>query len=195
MTTKETLQIMAVLQGAYPRYYAGQSYEEKKQAAELWHRMLGEYPYELVDQAIAAVIATNVFPPAIAEIIAEVNSLQRGPEMTELEAWSYVSRAIRNAAYHAQEEWEKLPEELRGIISPDLLRSWARVEAENVETVLQSNFARTFRAGMARRRKYDALPGSVKQYMAQIGVRTDGLLCMPGQRAGGMDPEIQRLPV
>lgn len=187
MTKKETMQIMAVLQGAYPRYYAGQSYEEKKQAMELWHMMLGEYPYELVNQAIAAIIATNVFPPAIAEVISRMNSIQKGGEMTELEAWGYISRAIRNSTWHAQEEWERLPEELRCVVSPDLLRSWATVEADEVETVIHSNFLRTFRAAQARQKEYNALPGSVKQYMAQIGVKTDGLLCMPGQGRRDVD--------
>ena len=187
MTKAETAKIMAVFQAAYPRYYAGQSEEEQRQAVSLWASMLADYPYELVVAAVKAVIATSKFPPAVADVIEKINAIQRDGEMTELEAWGYISRAIRNSTWHAQEEWERLPEELRRVVSPDLLRSWATVEADEVETVIHSNFLRTFRAAQARQKEYDALPGSVKQYMAQIGVKTDGLLCMPGQGRCDMD--------
>jgi len=195
LTKTETAKIMAVLQGNYPRYYAGMDLETKRQAANLWADMLGEYPYELVMRATEAVIAANKFPPTVAEVIEKINAIKNGPGMTELEAWGYVSRAVRSSAYHAREEWEKLPEDLRRIVSPDLLRSWAMVEADNAETVLQSNFLRTFREAQARRKAYDALPGSVKAYMARIGGNADGLLPVPGQGDRELDGEAERAPV
>lgn len=176
MTKAEVSKIMTVLQVAYPRYYAGQSEEEKRQAVSLWHMMLEEYPYELVQQAVKSVIATNKFPPTVAEVIEKIGFLKSSGGMTELEAWGYVSKAIRASAYRAQEEWEKLPAELQRIVSPDLLRSWAMVEGDNVETVLQSNFLRTFRAAQERQKTYDAVPKEVKIFMANIGNGAGGLL-------------------
>lgn len=186
---------MTVLQVAYPRYYAGQSEEEKRRAVSLWHTMLEEYPYDLVQQAVKSVISTNKFPPTIADIIEKIGFLKNSGGMTELEAWGYISKAIRSSAYRAQEEWERLPSELQGIVSPDLLRSWAMVEADNVETVLQSNFLRTFRAEQERRKTYEAVPKEVRGFMAQIGGGTDGLLSMPGQGDRDMDRGEKRLPL
>lgn len=179
MTKVETGKIMSVLEVAYPRYYAGQDEEKKKQAVALWHMMLKEQPYELVQTAVKAVIATNTFPPTVAEVIEKINSLKNGSEMTELEAWGYVSKAIRSSTYRAREEWENLPAELQSMVSPDLLRSWAMVEADDVETVLQSNFLRMFRSTRAKRKEYDALPGSVKQSIAQVSGEKEESLRIP----------------
>ena len=187
MTKEDVSKIMTVLQVAYPRYYAGQSAEEKLQAINLWHMMLEEYPYELVQKAVKTVIATNKFPPAISEIIEKIGFLKSEGSMTELEAWGYISKAIRGSTYRAKEEWEKLPEELKHIVSPDMLRSWARVEADNAETVLQSNFLRTFRAAQERKKTYEAVPSDVKEYMTQIGGSANELLSMP--RSGACDLE------
>jgi len=181
LTKEETAKIMSVLEVAFPRYYAGQGEEKKRTALNLWHLMLQEYPYDLVAAAVKATIATNVFPPVISEIIGKIQTIKQGSDMTELEAWGYIGKAIRSSCYRSQEEWEKLPEELRHVVTPDLLRSWAMVESDDVETVIQSNFLRTFRAAKKRQKEYDALPGSVKEYMAKIGVDTDGMLAMPGQ--------------
>lgn len=169
MTKEETGKIMMVLAMAYPKYYAGQTKEERKQAVALWHSMLEEYPVDLVGQAVKAVIATSVFPPAIAEINTMIRTLRNsGMEMTELEAWSYVSKAIRSSAYRAKEAWAGLPKELQKYVSPDMLRAWAMVEADDVETVLQSNFLRTYRAAKDRQKQYDALPISVKEYTKEL---------------------------
>lgn len=176
MTKAEVAKVMTVLQVVYPRYYAGQSEEEKRQAVSLWHMMLEEHPYELVQQAVKSVIATNKFPPTVAEVIEKIGLLKSSGGMTELEAWGYISKAIRASTYRAQEEWEKLPAELQRIVSPDLLRSWAMVEGDNVETVLQSNFLRTFRAAQERQRTYDAVPREVKIFMANIGSGVNELL-------------------
>lgn len=187
MTKAEVAKVMTVLQVVYPRYYAGQSEEEKRQAVSLWHMMLEEHPYELVQQAVKSVIATNKFPPTVAEVIEKIGLLKSSGGMTELEAWGYISKAIRASTYRAQEEWEKLPAELQRIVSPDLLRSWAMVEGDNVETVLQSNFLRTFRAAQERQKTYDAVPREVKIFMANIGSGVYELLSEtePGNHGNG----------
>lgn len=192
MTKAEVAKIMTVLQVAYPRYYAGQSEEEKRQAISLWHMMLEEHSYELVQQAVKSVIATNKFPPTVAEVIEKISFLKSSGGMTELEAWGYVSKAIRASTYRAQEEWEKLPEELQKIVSPDLLRSWAMVEGDDVETVLQSNFLRTFRVAQERQKTYAAVPKEVKIFMANIGSGSEDLLPETVKRGNG--PRILPTP-
>ncbi len=192
MTKEETAKIMSVLEVAFPRYYAGQGEDKKRQALNLWHLMLREYPYDLVAMAVKATIANNVFPPVISEIIEKIQTIKNGGDMTELEAWGHISKAIRSSVYRSQEEWEKLPEELRRVVTPDLLRSWSMVEADDVETVIQSNFLRTYRAAKKRQKEYDALPGSVKEYMEKIGVDTNGMLAMPGQGDRYLDGDHKR---
>lgn len=181
MKTSETAMIMAVLKAAYPRYYATQTEEESRQATKLWSSMLEDYTYAEVAPAVKAVIATSKFPPTVADIIEKIRGFQ-GEGMSELEAWGYISRAIRNSTYHSREEWEALPESLQRVVTPDLLKGWAMIESEDVETVIQSHFNRTYRTAKARQKEVDMLPSSVKAYIAQIGGGANGLLGLSGQR-------------
>lgn len=169
MTIEEMGKIMSILAVAYPKYYSEQTKEEKKQALILWYSMMGDYPADLVANAVKAVIAKSVFPPAIAEVMQMINDLQNNcQEMTELEAWGYVSKAIRSSAYRAKEAWEGLPAQLQKCVTPDMLRVWAAVGTGEVETVVQSNFNRTYRAMLAQQKQYDALPASVKEFTKQL---------------------------
>ena len=174
MTTKDTVKILAVLKVAYPRYFEKQDFEEKKQMADLWTVMLEGYPYEAVDAAVRAHISTNKFPPSVAEVIAEVRKLSAGGGENELEAWGHVSRAIRNSTYRAREEWEKLPEEIQQMVSPDLLRSWAMVSTGEAETVIQSQFLKTYRAAKKRQQEFEALPKSVQQFALSAKSQREG---------------------
>ena len=164
MDKKQTIQMMGLIRASYTKYYAVASEQEIDDIVMLWFTMLKEHDFLLVGQAVKAVIATNKFPPTVAEVIEKINDLKFGESMSELQAWAYISKAIRNSTYHAQEEWEKLPEQLRTIVTPYLLKSWAGMDGEDAETVLQSNFMRIFRAKTERQKQYTALPQSVKEY-------------------------------
>lgn len=181
MNKTETAKIMSVLSVTYPNFYAGFSVEKKEQALDIWHVVLEDYPYALVQQAVKAVITSSKFPPTPAEIIEQIKFIQKEPEMTEVEAWGYISKAIKNSTYRAAEEWEKLPEVLKKIVSPDLLRSWSTIKADDVETVIHSNFLRTFREVQARDKKYDLLPNSVKDKLGEIRGKDERMLSAPEQ--------------
>lgn len=172
MTKDETAKIMAVFKTAYPRYYAAQTETEAKAAVNLWAAMLEEYPAALAGEAAKAIIAVSKYPPTIADMVEKTNELLTGEEMSELEAWRYVSLALRNSGYRSREEWEKLPEPLRKIVSPEILKNWAMAEADSVETVIYSNFCRVFRAKREAAKKEMALPKSTKTLIenAKIGV-------------------------
>lgn len=180
MDKRDALKVMKVLKIAFPTFYRDYTADELGDTAAMWASMLGDYSYADVAKAVQATIAVNKFPPTIAEVIEKIHSLH-GQGMSEMEAWGYISKAVRSSTYRSREEWERLPAELQKIVSPDMLRNWAMTEAEDVETVIQSNFIKTFRTTQARQKEYDRLPSAVKEYMAQIGGGADGLLGLPGQ--------------
>ena len=167
MTKQETAKIMAVFHVTYPRYYIGQSEEEKRQALNIWAMMLEEYPYDIVQSAVKAVIATCKYAPSPADVIEKINDIRNADSMLPLEAWSYVRKAISNSTYRAKEEWEQLPEELKKLVTPDLLHSWAETPAGEVETVIQSNFLRSFRNAQAKKKEYACFPKKVQKYIAE----------------------------
>lgn len=173
MTKKETIAIMALLKASYPRYYSDMDAEDIENVINLWYTMLKDYDGKIVGQAVKSVIATNKYPPTVAEVLEKIKLITGKEEMTEMEAWSYISKAVSNSTYHALEEWEKLPEQLQKAVSPDLLRSWAMIEGDDVQTIIQSNFLKTFRANEKRRKDIESLPSSAKELMLECSKRLD----------------------
>lgn len=171
MDRLETLKIMAVLRGAYPRYYASVSREDLETVVALWTEMFSEEPYEIVAAAVKALIAGDVkgFPPHIGAVKERIYQLTRPHEMTELEAWGYVAKAVRNSLYNSREEFEKLPSLVQRLVgSPNQLRTWAMIDTDSLETVVQSNFMRSFKNRAQSVKDYQKLPQTVRGMVGRL---------------------------
>jgi hypothetical protein len=94
--------------------------------------------------------------------------------MTEQEAWALVAKAVQRSTYGSVEEFAKLPPEIQAVVhDPGQLRQWAIGPSESLETVVASNFMRSFRAKQKASKEYMALPTSVKQLMISAGYKSD----------------------
>lgn len=176
MNREDTIKILSVLRGAYPAFYRDITKQEAESTIALWESMFDEEPYELVGAAVKAFISgdSKGFPPAIGQIKERVRQITQPEELTEQEAWAFVSKALRNSIYGSEEEFAKLPPEVQAVVhDPGQLRQWATSPAEDVETVVASNFMRSFRAKQKVTREYMALPSSVKQIMISAGYKSD----------------------
>lgn len=168
MDRAETLKIMAVLRAAYPQYYGRQSREELDAAVGLWRRIFEAESYELMSAAVLAHIAGDAsgFPPPPGKIKAAVWAIANPGAMTELEAWMLVKKALRNSAYEAMKEYRGLPADIQAVLgSPATLREWCVIDDDRVNTVIASNFQRSYRERAAAARGRDALPESVKRWI------------------------------
>ena len=171
MTKQETMAIMAILREAYPIYYRDKTKDEIITSVNLWAEMFADDDVNIVKASIKAFIASDTkgFPPVIGQIKHQIQKLITTEEMTEVHAWDLVSKAIRNGTYGSEEEFEKLPTVIQKAIgSPDRLREWSGVEPSEVQTVVASNFMRSYRAKLAHEQEHDRLPNDVKQIMAQL---------------------------
>ena len=167
MNREQTKQLMAVIRAAYPNYYRGVNAQGMADAVDLWTTMFAEDPPELVAGAVKAFIASDKkgFPPVIGQIKAKIRDLTAKEQLTETAAWAMVRKAIANGAYGAVEEYEKLPEEIKVCVTPDLIREWAMDETGS-EQVIASNFMRSYRAAVVRKQELDALPADVRNLVA-----------------------------
>lgn len=75
MTKDETLKVLSILKVAYPNFYKGLSKQEANAVVSLWTMQFSNVPYDIVLIAINKLIATNTFPPAIAEIKVKLKSI------------------------------------------------------------------------------------------------------------------------
>ena len=193
MNKQETMMIMSVLQAAYPTFYRNVSQCDAEAAVNLWAKMFEDEPYKLVEAAVMQHIATDKkgFPPHIGAIKDAVYKLRQPEgEMSEMEAWAIISHALHDASNSpssrimrngvldprtsAERQFEKLPELLQRIVgSPEQLAAWACMDEGDIETVVQSNFMRSYRVRAQHERERQLMPSSIKEAVQQLIDKTE----------------------
>lgn len=161
----------AILVKAMKAVYSDPKFIADQDAFNVWYELLKDIPYNLCQVAIHKYISTNKFPPTIADLRQIVTGLSSPEKMNEGEAWALVYRAICNSAYNAGAEFEKLPPECQKAVgNPAILKEWASLDMSEVNTVIQSNFMRSYKVECKRSQEYDALPNDVRETIRRIEV-------------------------
>lgn len=147
-------------------------------AIMVWYEFFKDDDYMVVQVAIQKYMANNEFPPTIAGIRKHMVEITNPESMNEGEAWSLVYKAICNSAYNAASEFEKLPKECQKAIgNPAILKEWASLDVDEVNTVIQSNFMRSYKVAVKRSQEFNQLPPSTKDVIAKLsGSMSVGLL-------------------
>ena len=161
MTVIEAKKIIAVMLVSFPNFKP----TDVDSMAETWADMLSEYSYSQVSMALKAYIVsdTSGFAPAIGQLVEKIQTISQPQELNEMEAWSLVSRAIRNSTYNSVEEFAKLPQLVQKAVGlPDQLRTWAMDENYN-EQVASSNFIKCYRTEVARSQELSKMPSDVRK--------------------------------
>lgn len=162
MTRDETKKIIRIIADSYPNYKPSNISE----TVDVWSMMLEDYPYQQIAMALKAYILTDTsgFAPSIGQLVNKLTSAE--PQLNEMEAWSLVSKAIRNGYYGAEEEFAKLPPIVQKAVgNPSNLRAWSHTDESSIENVVQSNFMRTYRAVVKRESESAKLPDSLRNAM------------------------------
>lgn len=151
---------------SYPNYKPNNISE----TVDVWNMMLSDYDYNLVAMALKAYILsdTSGFAPSIGQLAAKIQTLTKPQELSEMEAWSLVSKAIRNSGYNSVEEFANLPVLVqRAVGLPDQLRTWALDENYN-EQVVASNFMRCYRTELNRHYELERMPNEIRELIKNI---------------------------
>lgn len=171
MTKKEMAEIIAIMQANYPDDFRGMSDAAMHGKINLWFMQFRDDDYKEVLAAVMAHIATdtNRFMPPVGVIKAKLVEIRMPDEMTPQEAWALVSKATRNSTYNAGEEFAKLPPVVQRLVgSPMQLQEWAAMDTDTLQSVIGSNFQRSYKVRASKEREFLALPSAVQQTMAQI---------------------------
>jgi hypothetical protein len=164
MTREETKAILVVLKAGYPNFYKDLKPADAEQIIILWTTMFESDHPRIVTEAVKSLMCALRFPPTIADVKEKISLITKPQTMTELEAWNLVLGAIKNANYHAQENFDGLPDAVKKVIgSASQLRDWAVMESDVVNSVIQSNFMRSYTARVKSDKEYGSLPESTKQ--------------------------------
>jgi len=169
MNQQETAALIMMMREYYPRDISATNVKTKVAA---WELVLKDLSFDIASQALIAFVANDMkgFPPSPGQIIASARNLeQQGKPMSEMEAWGFVSRALRNSIYSSEEEFDKLPDLVKSVVhDPACLRAWAMMDPSTVESVIQSNFMRSFRARETGYREWCNIPEGIRALASGI---------------------------
>lgn len=149
--------------------YAQPTFIPDQDAFNVWYGLLKDLSYKQVNIAVQKHMLTERFPPTIADLREKSNEVieKQLEEMSELEAWSLVRKAIGNSGYHSEEEFQKLPEACKiAVGTASNLREWALMDSDQVETVEQSHFIRNYRTAVKRLSEEKKIPESLRKLIA-----------------------------
>ena len=144
-----TVREFGIFADAIKTYFPRDNVLPTEKAMQLWYSELKDIPYQLAHTALRKYVSTNKFAPTIADIREQATELynQREGDISEITAWQLVWKAICNSGYHAEEEFEKLPETVkRAVGSASQLRQWGLSEVnDNTISYWKSEFQRIYR--------------------------------------------------
>lgn len=171
MTREQVGKLLMTIQAYYPNYNP----PDKEITLNAWYVMFAEYPEELVLQALRACIATNTsgFAPDVGQIMSKIQTISQPQELDGMTAWGLVSKALRNGTYGAVEEFNKLPPLVRQAVGmPDNLKNWAASDYQTIETVIQSNFLRTYETVVKRANEINRMPDDIKSLIEKANANS-----------------------
>jgi hypothetical protein len=178
VTRDEVIAILGLMKVAYPSFYKDLKKDDAENTIGLWCMMFAEENAKIVTEAVKALMCTLKFPPTIADVKEKIALVTQPQRMTEMEAWGKVLAAIQSANYYAQENYDSLPPIIQKIVgSPSQLREWALMESDTVNSVIQSNFMRSFTTKQKQETEKALLPQSTKAMISGISSKysiTDG---------------------
>lgn len=160
LTREETKKIIRIMCDCYPNYRPA----DLSETVDVWTMMLSEHTYHQISMALKAYVLTDTsgFAPSIGQLTAKAQALTSQPDMNEMEAWSLVSKAVRNSIYNSESEYGKFPDSIKKAVgSASQLRIWAGDENYN-EQVVSSNFMRSYRQVIAQEKELNKLPSDVR---------------------------------
>jgi len=174
MTRDETKDILMKIDGLFPNWKPG----NLTVLLDTWAVVLGNYTKQQVDAALIAYISgdTSGFAPSPGQLLGIIRTASENPmdTLTPLEAWGLVYKAICNSGYHAEEEFNRLPEICQKAVgSSHNLAEMAAMDTATVQSVEQSHFIREYESLRRQVEKREQIPESVR---AAIGTaETQGI--------------------
>lgn len=163
MTVKQFGSLAAAIKTFFPR----ENVLPTSESMDLWYDMLRDLDYDVASTALKMHVSNSPYAPTISDIRKYAEKIISPAEMNEGEAWALVSNAIRNSSYNSSEEFNKLPPLVQKAVGqPSQLQQWA-IDNDYNESVVSSNFMRSYRTELSRKEEVGRLPQGVKNLLEQ----------------------------
>ena len=168
VTLEETAKIMRTIVASWPAFLNGR---DPELTTKIWQRAFEYDSYETVAQALFAYLSTDTsgfapMPGQLRKLMAKF-ATAGDHDLDAMQAWTLVHNACRtDGLYHSQEAFNALPEAVRRVVRDhQMLRTWALMDEDQVQTVVASNFQRAYRAQMEDRDEWFAMPEKLRNIL------------------------------
>ena len=172
MTRDEVKEIIMIMTYTYPNYKPA----DITATVDTWTAILASYQFEHIRAALHSYILSDTkgFAPTPGQLIDKIPV--QSFDMTEMEAWGMVNKALSNSNYHAKEEFDKLPLVVQKTLGRfEVLQEWAGMEIDTVQSVIQSNFIRNYRTVLQREKEHNKLPTRLREILEAAGAKMAGI--------------------
>lgn len=168
MTRDEVKEIIMIMTYTYLNYKPA----DITATVDTWTAILASYQFEHIRAALHSYILSDTkgFAPTPGQLIDKIPV--QSFDMTEMEAWGKVNKALSNSSYHAKEEFDKLPLVVQKTLGRfEVLQEWAGMEIDTVQSVIQSNFIRNYRTVLQREKEHNKLPTRLREILEAAGAK------------------------
>lgn len=173
MTREETVDLIRSLVSLYPNWKP----DNLTETVNAWHWALEEYPAPAIKAALQIYLKTDKtgFAPSAQQLISSMYSIKEKTALSEGEAWNIVKRALQDSTYHANERFEDFPETIKKAVgSANMLQQWAQAESKDVNTVIMSNFQRSYKTVCEREQYLGRIPEQISNLLTDLTNKTSG---------------------
>lgn len=156
VTKEEAQKLLMIMSVRYPNWKVDVPMEF---VINSWHQLLRDYPYDVMTKALDDFCKadTKGFAPAPGQLINMISAAVHSNDMTEQEMLRLVDKAVSNSSYHAEEEFERLPDTVkRAVGSVGSLRQMAGMDYDAYE-VIKHNIARSYRQALAQQKEREKI--------------------------------------
>lgn len=145
--------------------YTSPNFLPDADSVKIWYRLLGDMPYELANIATQRHMATNKFPPTVAEIRQAAVQTVDTPQ-NWADGWEQFRRAVSKFGYYQQEvALASMDETTRKVVKR---LGWKQLcESENLMQD-RANFRMVYEQEAQRKNETAALPIRLQEQIASL---------------------------
>lgn len=145
--------------------YTSPNFLPDADSVKIWYRLLGDMSYELANIAIQRHVATNKFPPTVAEIRQAAVQTMDAPQ-NWADGWEQFRRAVGKYGYYQQEAALASMDE----ITRKAVKRLGWKELCTSENIMQdrANFRMIYEQEMQHKKEIAVLPAALQKQIAEL---------------------------
>ena len=173
MKKTEIAQLLSLIEAEYPQSFRGLSEEQRNLKLGLWEKEFENDEAMVVYAAARTLMRSGrEFAPTSGQIREKMTEFSDVNTLDEQQAWALVAKACSNGSYGYRTEFEKLPPTVQKAVGrAEQLRDWAAIDVDTLQTVVASNFMRSYRTALAREKEMSRIPSEVLARITGQNVR------------------------